>query len=384
MLQHLRWHRAAAFLGVASLLVLAAGCGDDTPTDSFTGFGADAPEMSIDLAAVDGGTTSAAEAPSFGDPYFANYLGDGIDAVVLDPLAADPALATIESRPEAKVMFLRVVWGNMERGPEAPEFDTSTDRLDWSGSTSVSDGFLIPLRTLAFERGDFIVPPWREQNPSRQRVEFVSHTGPGKDGILFKIVVPSARDTTLSRLGGNGDGLTEDDLFTFSTGPLTLSFPLAAVANLDSVVMVDDRNGVSFLGFDREDLDDMCLRGTMEGAWVRVDGDDRLGGYFRARWVAPLGNTIGHLRGRWGILDGERVFVGKLIRHDGAFLGHVRGHWDPSLDHPGRGSYYGGWMIEGRAHGGLRGRWAVSDRMEQGGFLRGVWKRFCERDGTTL
>jgi hypothetical protein len=65
-----------------------------------------------------------------------------------------------------------------------------------------------------------------ETDPSRQRVEFVSHTGPGKDGILFKIVVPAPDDSTLRRLGGQGDGLTEDDLFTFTSGPLTISFPL--------------------------------------------------------------------------------------------------------------------------------------------------------------
>jgi hypothetical protein len=282
------------------------------------------------------------------------------------------------------VLYLRVVCGNLTRGPEAVESSTSPDRLDWSGSAEVSDGFLLPLRALAFERGDYIVPAWRETNPSRQRVEFVSHTGPGKDGILFKIVVPAPDDSTLSRLGGVGDGLTEDDVFTFTSGPLTISFPLVGLADLDRVVMVDDHNGVSFLGFDREDLDDLCLRGTMEGVWVRVDGDDRLGGFFRARWVGPLGHTIGHVRGRWGVLEGERVFVGKLIRRDGAYLGHLRGTWDPSLDRPGQGTFHGSWMVEGRAHGGLRGMWTVSDRIDQGGFLRGVWKRFCERDGESL
>lgn len=384
MLRHPRRHPAALLIGVASAALFAAGCGEESPTDSPTGNIADIPEMSIDLAAADGGTGTSDESPYFGDSYIANRLRGDLDVPLEDPLATDPRMAEMEAKHDAEVMFLRVVWGDMRRGPDGSDDEASVERTDWSGHVEVSDGILIPLMTLAFERGDYVLPPWREQSPSRQRVEFVSFTRGGKDGLLLKIVVPSPDDTTMHRMGGHGDGLTEDDLFTFSTGPLTLSFPLEAVADLDSVVMVDDRNGVSFLGFDREDLDDACLRGTLEGAWIRVENDERIGGYFRARWVGPLGHTLGHVRGRWGVLDGERVFVGKLIRRDGTYLGHLRGHWEPEPDRPGHGGFSGQWMVEGRAHGGLRGMWMLSERLDRGGFLRGVWRRFCHRDGESL
>jgi hypothetical protein len=85
--------------------------------------------------------------------------------------------------------------------------------------------------------------------------------------------------------------------------------------------------------------------------------------------------------------EGEKVFVGKIIGRHGEYKGHLRGHWEPSEDHPGRGAFAGHWLVrvEGsdqvRAKGAVRGAWAVSDRVEHGGFLRGMWKVDCNRDG---
>lgn len=369
--------RTVTLLSVLSLVALVTGC-SDSPTDTTNG-SANVPEMSMNLALPDGGTGTNAEAPYFGDSYFATYLNENQDVDVPDPMASSTRLSTAEERPEATVLFLRVIWGNLDRGPDAP--DSSITATDWSGNAEVSDGVLIPLRTIAFEHGDHIVPRWLSPDPDFQRVDWVSHTGPGRDGILFKIFVPAPGD---SNLISNGDGLTADDQFTFNTGPLTISFPLTEIAGLDSVITVDAHNGVSFLGFDRDDLNDLCLRGSLEGAWIRVQSDDHLGGYFRAAWIGPLGNLIGHVRGRWGVEDGQDVFVGKIIRRDGSFLAHIHGTWAPDPDRPGTGTFGGRFGVNGDAQGGVRGRWIVSQRIDQGGFLRGVWKRFCDRDGQAM
>jgi hypothetical protein len=372
------WRRATAWMpGLLAIAALAAGCGDDgvTPPAEV----AQPAEMSIDLNAPDGGLTPTNETPSFGDTYFTRYLGEGVDAEVTgDPLAADPAIAELENDPETKVMFLRILWGNLRRGPEG-ESNWDGQVLDWSGNAEVSEGILRPLRTLRFERGDHLVPPWLQGDPSRQKLVWVSHTGPGQDGILVKIVVPVADDEALAQRGlaPQGDGLTEDDTFTFTTGPLTVSFRLDEIADLDRVIPVDDANGVSFQGFDRGDLD-ICPRGTLEGAWVRIPDDPFQGGYFRARWVGPLGNVIGHVRGRWGVAaNQEPVFVGKLIHRDGTFLAFVRGSWAPDPEDPTRGTFLGAWGLPDQPIGHLRGVWAVSPRLDQGGFLRGGWAAEC-------
>jgi len=375
--------RAAGITGLTAVLALAAGCGEEALT---TGSGNPTllPEMSIDLAQADGGLTTGAESPGFGDPYFLSFLSDATDREITDdPLTLDSRLADMEARGEIEVKYLRVIWGNMTRGPEADASDVACERTDWTGQATVSDGLLLPVRVLRFERGDAVIPPWKQEDPSRQKVEWISHTCPGKDGIVFRIVVPVAGDETFTRETADTprDGLTDDDVFTFRTGPLSKSFKLSEIQDVDELVMVDDQNGVSFVGFAREDMDPACARGAMEGAWARVADDERHGGYFRARLATPLGRVFGHVRGRWGVLpEGDRVFVGKIIGRNGEYLGHMRGTWDPS-DRPGHGTYHGGWTIEGRAHGAVRGEWRVSDRIDGGGFLRGLWIVDCNRDG---
>jgi hypothetical protein len=76
--------------------------------------------------------------------------------------------------------------------------------------------------------------------------------------------------------------------------------------------------------------------------------------------------------------------VGKIIRRDGTFLAHIHGNWAPNPDRPGTGTFEGRFGVNGETLGGTRGRWMVSERIEHGGFLRGVWKRFCDRDGQAM
>jgi len=315
MSTHGRRFRTAGLLSIALAVAFATGCSDDPITGGDPLSGDLVPEMSIDLDLEDGGLAPDAEKPYFGDDYFSNFLSDDGDVEITDdPLTGDARLMQMERHPDAEVLFVRVLWGNMRRGLEADESDPEVRRIDWTGSARITDGLLMPLRTLRFERTDYLIPPWRQDDPSRQKVEWVSFTGPGRDGLLLKIVVPSADDSTMHqhRAFTNGDGLTPDDSFLFDTDPLRISFPLEIIADLDTTIMVDDTNGVVFTGFDRNDLDEMCPRGHMAGAWVRAANDERNGGFFRARWVGALGFLKGHVRGRWGVNnEGERGVRGQ-------------------------------------------------------------------------
>jgi hypothetical protein len=376
------------FSGLVLVAALGAGCGED-PVSGDPGTGTGLAEMSIDLDRADGGLAPTAEEPGFGDSYFSSFLSEnGEIDVTGDPLATDARILEMERNRDAKVFYLRMVWGNHRRSPDVVEFERD-DLVDWTGGAGVSEGVILPLRTIRFERNDFLILPWRQDEPTRSKVGWVSHTGPGRDGLLVKIVVPAPNDVSLSaEETGAGDGLTEDDRFVFRTAALQVEFPLADVADLDTTLMVDDVNGVTFTGFDRDDLDDFCPRGYMMGAWVRVRNDDRQGGYFRAAWTNVLGRVTGHLRGRWGVTeDGRRLFVGKIIGRNGSYLGHLRGEWEPG-NAAGQGTYRGRWEIHRpdavapQLKGGVLGRWGVSDRIEHGGFLRGVWKANCNRAGT--
>jgi len=373
-------------VGVLALtLGLASGCGEDAVVGRPATGGI--PEMSIDLDLPDGGLAPTAEQPGFGDPYFSSFLSEnGEIDVPGDPLATDANILDMERDADAKVFYLRMVWGNQRRSPDIAEFSRE-DVVDWSGGAGVSEGMLLPLRTIRFERNDLLVLPWLLDEPIRNKVAWVSHTGPGRDGLLVKIVVPAPRDADLTAMNlGMGDGLTPDDRFVFRTAALQVEFPLAAMADLDTTVMVDDSTGVSFTGFDREDLEGLCPRGFLMGAWVRVPDDEHRGGYFRAAWANALGRVTGHVRGRWGVTDdGARVFVGKVVGRDGSYVGHLRGTWAPG-DLPGQGTYDGGWELHRpnadapQLLGSVRGRWAVSDRIKGGGLLRGVWKAGCNTD----
>jgi len=374
--------------GLVLVAALGVGCAEE-PVLGKPDNTSELAEMSIDLDLPDGGLAPTAEEPGFGDPYFSSFLSEnGEIDVTGDPLAADTRVLEMERNRDAKVFYLRMVWGNHRRSPDVSEFERE-DLIDWTGGAGVSEGIILPLRTIRFERNDFLILPWREGEPSRSKVGWVSHTGPGRDGVLVKIVVPAPSDVSLSAEStGAGDGLTRDDKFVFRTAALQVEFPLADVADLDTTMMLDDTNGVTFTGFDRDDLDDYCPRGYMAGAWVRVRDDDRQGGYFRAAWTNPLGRLTGHVRGRWGVTEnGNRVFVGKIIGRNGAYLGHLRGQWEPG-DVPGQGVYRGGWEIHRpnaeapQLMGGVHGHWGVSDRIEYGGFLRGVWKANCNRTET--
>jgi hypothetical protein len=194
------------------------------------------------------------------------------------------------------------------------------------------------------------------------------------DGVLLKIAAlgdpPAAHRERYRRARGRSPPSRRTPRASFS-----------AIAD-DTVIMIDEENGVSFTGFSREDVE-ICPRGALVGAWVKVEGDSLSGGFFRAKWEGPLGDVRGHLRGRWGVLgDGTKVFVGKIIDGRGHYAGFVRGTWEPDPVDTARGTFRGRWLhregdAPARTLGSVNGTWGVSDRVTDGGLMRGTWKKDC-------
>ena len=374
------WRTGFKLMAAAALGVMFAGCSSDGLTGGNDGFD-DAPEMVIDLGDAAGGMDSGDESPAFGDGYISSQLTGDEPVTVAEELP--------EEEDMGNVFFLRAVWGRVTEAPETTGDDgADCGSLVWDGGLEVSDGVIRPVSTIRFERrgpfADSLIFP-RE---NKAELNWGSTTGCGRDGVLIAILIPPPGDSL-----GNGDGLTDDDMVTFSTGPLTASFRIKDLAQLDSLIMVDDNNGVVFTGFDRDDVRDVCARGAITGVWARAENDDGAGGYFRAVWLNPVGVVWGHVRGRWGVHDGRRLFVGKVINRGGGYEGHIRGTWHPAgtrdntADHPNRdglgragGTFHGKWIVVHPdqpevAVGGLHGRYGIGQAGR--GLMVGRWASRC-------
>jgi hypothetical protein len=326
---------------LALVLVAAAGC-SQAPTDS---------AQTNPFDQEFGGVTTDNEAPAFNDP---DLLATA--SVEVDP--ADPLAISIEADAADSVhavFALRAVWGQLR-------YDSaSTSPTVWDGSISVDSGRIGVRRVIRFEPGqDYLLP-----RTAPNVVEFVSTTTVHHDGLLVLIGVNTAMLADSS-----------DNLVTFATGPLTISFRLRQLVALDTIVRVDDAgNAVMFNGFlVRPDL---CPRGFLAGKWMTSEEGD--GGEFRGGWISRNGQLEGYLSGNYGIdSDGRRVFFGKYIDINGTFEGRLRGVWGP-LPLPARGGYFKGvfYDAQDRPAGRLCGFWKADAAGE--GHFEGVWMLYCPR-----
>jgi len=375
-------------VGAAAALLAGTGCGSDGVVGGGDDVAGQAPEMTIDLDDPWGGLDAESEQPGFGDGFYGDALGE--DIPVTDVLAGGGA---VEETPGAAVLYLRAVWGRQTAPPQT-EGDTRPDcgSLQWDGSLSVSDGAIRPVAVIRFERGGDFADSLLLPREDRSVLEWGSTTGCGRDGVLIRIVVPAGGNGNGST-NAAGDGLTGDDTVTFATGPLTVAFPLTDVADLDTTILVDDANGVHFVGFDRDDAAEGCRRGIVDGVWAWTADGGLPGGYFRAAWLDPVGRLFGHVRGRWGTReDGAQVFLGKLIDRNGTYRGHVRGTWERTDLSGFSGTFHGKWYAvsggRGNAGGGervevyrgsTRGFWRgrASDAPPLRGLMQGMWTMQC-------
>jgi len=320
--------------------------------------------QTINLDDPYGGYNTADERPGFGDPYLLeNY---GADQANLAFAAADLDTTRIDRRRPHR--FLMITWGNLRADST---IDASTD---WSGSLCVENGAVRALRTIRFERGDYLLP-----RTSRTCVEWVSHTKPSFDGILVSLH-RSPCDSLVS-VGAVVDSLCGEPLaVTFKTGPLTITFTQDELRNLHRVIPVDDAgNAVAFNTLVLKPGD--CPQGFLAGQWKDVEGE-RYEGVFRGQWVSENGLHEGFLRGVYGVnRRGEHVFFGKWINQAGTFRGIVRGRYGrgPDLREGEADGWFNGVWFNRRllVGGNLRGVWGQGERKGEAGFFRGAWAQRC-------
>ena len=103
----------------------------DNPSD-------DAWEQTTDLTSEFGGYDFDGEDPAFGDTEIMKMESEEASVEVVDE---DTSIAD-----EPGAFAVRILWGQLEG-----HRDANTNRLDWSGSISVSSGAVAALRTIAFE-----------------------------------------------------------------------------------------------------------------------------------------------------------------------------------------------------------------------------------------
>ena len=323
-------------------LIFAAGC-SQAPTEV---------KSTNPLDLEFGGVTADNEAPGFGD---AGLVAAA--AVEVDP--GDPLAAAIEADAAGStgvhaVFALRAVWGQLRYD------STSTAPTVWDGSVKVDSGRIGVRRLIRFEpEQDYVVLPRTAPNV----VEFVSQTTVHNDGLLLLIGVNTALLADSS-----------DNLVTFATGPLTISFRLRQLVLLDTLISVDNAgNAVMFNGFLVRPDD--CPKGFLGGQWTA--GEE--GGEFKGRWISRDGELEGFLMGTYGVnSEGRRVFFGKYIDADGNFEGRLRGVWGPAPE-PIRGGFFMGVFYDpqDRPAGRLHGHWNA-DEPGMGSF-EGVWMLHCPR-----
>jgi len=82
-------------------------------------------------------------------------------------------------------------------------------------------------------------------------------------------------------------------------------------------------NEIAFVGHKKQLVP--CGNGFLEGRWIRTA---RHMGVVMGRWINRDGSLAGHFMGYWGIRrDGQKLFFGKCISHNGEFRWLIRARW---------------------------------------------------------
>jgi hypothetical protein len=319
---------------------------------------------SIDLDLQYGGLSFSDEDAAFGD----ELLKAEADLEELRADEEDEGDELIRDDPslggsDAVRIYLRVLWGRLDGRPEG---DVSRDelageRVDWAGGMSVDNGAILWRKTILFER----LTDYRLPRDDRQVIGWASMTGPHMDGVLVCVVAKP-----------NEEGVLEGSL-NFRTGPLSRSFPLSDLDELDEVFPTEiDGNSVSFTAF--TDRPQRCHSGFLGGYWQSRVDDEHGGGWFRGRVTNEHGRLRGYMAGRFGInAEGNRVFRGKFIGGQGHVLGLLGGVYEPAGDGSGMGSFRGRWVNRnGDVMGVLMGRYE-SIPGHGAGFFHGRWQENC-------
>lgn len=356
----------AVFLA-AALVVL--GCGKDSVKP------ADNPPQSESLTLEGdlGGLTATGELPAFGDPALA--ASATAEALVADGMADDPQITRWAAGDSARTYAVTLLWGILASDPalgSSNEDSGSVTPVDWSGHLVVNHGGVVIRSTIAFERGDRIVHPRND----RTRVDWISHTAGGFDGLRLLIHQPMPAGET-----------GEQDSLTIVAGTYTGRF---LVNDLIDLERTEDIDGVGNKFTIRSFLIEpgQCARGFMGGIWATPVDPDSMG-TFRGRWVSRDGEVTGFVRGHYGTNDrGRKVLFGKAVDGAGSFQGFLRGTWvvagrETTPDPGGRARAVGSFDAEildadQQPIGRTRGHWRSTPGRGDGVF-DGAWSKGCPR-----
>jgi hypothetical protein len=353
----MRLTRATMILMLVGIFgLLLAGCGTDSTSVESNGI------EELNLTDDFGGYKAVDQPPAFGDPEIENTMAADAESPTMDADSID--VDSLRCDPQNTLYSVIIRWGQLDGD------STVTAATDWSGTASVLYGHLGVFRLIRFEPGqDYIVRP----RVNRLEVSWVSQTTVHYDGLVFVIADPVDPDDTLPA----------ENTFTFATAPYTETFPVTDLADLDTIITVDDLgNQVSITAHKLEALP--CGQGFVEGVWRANNHLGKMGKFF-GKWMSDDGALLGHIRGHWGERgNGERVLFGQWISLAGIFKGFIRGTYDPDPAQPGQGTFDTKIYTRNKVEiGVLTGEYLKSDDIRRGGYFQGMWEIDCADDGDT-
>ena len=298
----------------------------------------EAEQVSSALEQENGGLEMTDEAPMFGDELAFDQAAIESDTAVVDAMASDPTVTTLETQAGGERHRVLIAWGRMPADP------TATTGRNWSGSLSVSRGALVIGRTIGFEEAtDGVLP-----RTTRDRIDFRSVTRPFADGLLLRVLDPDPTQGPLSVRYESVDGTAIHtlDLSQLAAGP----------------VSIDVGDGNRLVAIALRELD-RCDHGFMRGRWVALRPHM---GVYRGVVANANGDPVGHIRGIWGQRrNGDKVMFGKFIAADGTFRGILHGTYDA-------GHWHARWLISTGDHGVARGLYFDAPNA-RGGVFAGRW-----------
>lgn len=308
------------------------------------------PETGEDVTSAleqeNGGFETTDEAPMFDmeDAYADTAIE--ADTIVADPMESDTTIAAMETAPNAEVLDVMVLWGQLPPNPDA------TAVRDWSGELRLSRGGMYVRRRLGFEQATDRVLP-RE---TRDAISFESQTRPFADGLALRIVEDPAR---------NAD-------------PLTLTYtPRAGEVREMDVARLRDEHRLSIDAGDgnrviavAERRNDACQHGFIRGRWHKIAPN---ASKYLGLVANPRGEVVGHIRGIAGQRrNGDAVMFGKFISREGGFVGLVKGTYE-------NGELHARWIDRGGDHGEINGVYFEGGpNPRSGGFLARWAETSCE------
>lgn len=345
----LRWLSLLLIIGA-----LAAGCSDEVNIPS----SGEGDFSDLELEDPTGGYAATDEPELASDPLLGDFAG--AEGSADDPVALDPEVAAaLSGHPGFNLYFVRLIWGVLPQEDVGDLNDLSGGPLvNWSGSLQVTDGTIVALRKILFDRGDFIVRP--REDP--KLLEFVSGIDGHYDGLLIAVAIPIDEDDGTSTL-------------SFTAEPFEHSWTFTELDSLNEIYDTEvPEHEVSVISTKRQP--GTCLQGFVMGRWR---GDLTGRGRFEGVWISFDGSAMGFLRGHYGTApNGRNVLHGKYFDSEGRFLGFIHGGYAGRRPHAG--VFRALWVDPDETEDGfMKGHWVHVPRTNRG-FFQGRWGTNCLGD----